>query len=575
MGMARHGAIWEAESFGAELIDTTIGALLDEQALRFAHNEAIVFNDPQLALQVRWTYAQYRDHANALAKGLLALGIGKGDRVAVLAPNLPEWILLEIAVAKVGAVLVTVNTAYKRAELEYLLCQGEVHALFLTASFRGNAYYEALTQIVPELARLREPRGDLLESAALPMLRRVVVIDDPALPGTLCFADVVALGRGIADRALRLAQDAVKPHDLAQIQYTSGTTGHPKGVMLTHHNTVNNANLLSARGQFTSRDRMATAMPLFHTAGCVCNVLAMLSKGGTLVEAMYFDAAMLLQLIAAEKCTLLNAVPTMLIRMLEHPDFKAGKYDVSSLRTAFVGGTSISPTLMAKVKDEMGADPMIIMGMTEASPIITQTLPADRFELKASTAGVPLPFTEVKVVDPVTGGLKAHDEAGELLIRGYLVMKGYYNMADRTAETIDADGWLHSGDLATLDERGYLRIVGRTKDMIIRGGENIYPAEIEDFLLSHPKIAQAYVVGVPDGEMGEEAFAWLQIKAGHSAEEGEIREHCRANLSRHKVPRYMRFTEEFPLTASGKVKKFELKERALIALGLPGAESAS
>jgi fatty-acyl-CoA synthase len=555
MAITGDRSIWMADSFGADLLDLTIGDLLDKQAARRPDREALVFVDPDFGIDVRWRYAELQSRVDRLARGLMALGIAPADRVAVLAPNLPEWILLEYALAKIGAVLITVNTAYREHELDYLLRQSRARALFTVATYRGNRYLETL-RAIERAAPLRD-------------LHHTIVIGDNPAPGIPTFADILGGADSVPPDHLIARQAAVKPTDIVQIQYTSGTTGAPKGVMLTHHGTVNNARLMGLRAGWTEHDRLLAVMPLFHTAGCVCNVLGMLACGGTLLGLVAFDSATALGMIRAEGATIMNGVPTMYIRLLAEPGVRSGTFADSSLRIAFLGGTAIPPVVLQDMKEAFGADPMVIMGMTEASPLITQTLPTDNFERSSTTAGIPLPFTAIKVIDPTTGEPVAIGEEGELCISGYGVTPGYFDMPERTAEAIDPAGWLHSGDLATLDAQGYLRIVGRAKDMIIRGGENLYPAEIENLLMRHKMIEQVQVVGVPDPEFGEEAYAFIILRDGADLTIAALRDHCRASFSRHKVPRYMEFIAAFPQTASGKIKKFELREEARRRLASP------
>ncbi|MGI4795015.1 MAG: AMP-binding protein [Janthinobacterium lividum] len=529
-------SVWAAEAFGTTLLEQTTGDMLDWQATRFPDHEAIVFPE----LDVRWTYAELRARVDRLATGLIGLGIGPGERVAVLAPNLPEWLLLDYALAKIGAVLVTVNTGYRQHELAYLLRQGRVAALFTVPAYRGNDYRDAVRAA---------------QAAGLPLLRHVVEIGSDAF-------EALQHGEHALGAELTRRQAAVRPHDVVQIQYTSGTTGVPKGVTLTHRGTLNNAKLMGDRAGFDDRSRLLAVMPLFHTAGCVCNALGMLVQGGAFVGMAAFDAPAALALLGAERITVINAVPTMYLRLLAEPGVRDGAYrSASTLRIAFTGGTTIPPSMLAAMRDAFGAEPMVIMGMTEASPLITQTRPEDGFERNSTSAGVPLPFTELKIVGP-DGEPVPLGKAGELCIWGYGVTPGYFDMPDRTAEAIDADGWLHSGDLATLAADGSLRIVGRTKDMVIRGGENLYPAEIENLLMLHPAVEQAQVVGVPDAEFGEEAFAFVMLRPGAVTDAAELRAFARASFSRHKVPRYIEVIDAFPQTASGKVKKFELREIA-------------
>jgi fatty-acyl-CoA synthase len=568
MGIKGDRAILEAESYGFELINLTFGDLLDRQADSIPDKEALVYSYPELGLELRLTYREYRDKVNQLAKGLLALNIEKGENVAVWAPNLPEWVL-----AKIGAVLVTVNTNYRASEIEYVLRQGDVTTLFMIEEHRGNSFLDSIYHIAPELKSLSDPLAQPLSSDALPRLKRVVLIGEARRQGLSRFSEVVELSETVSDESLRQRQMSIQPEDVVQMQYTSGTTGFPKAVMLTHHSLINQAYVSSILSGFESDERYVTAMPFFHIAGCVGGILFALYVGCTLIPLISFDPGKELELLSNEKATFSFNVPTMLIAMLNHPRFLAGEFDLSSLRQIITGATPVPVVLMEEVKARMGADCAIVFGLTESSGTITQTILTDSFELKSSTVGVPHPHMEIKIVNPSTGEPSRFGESGELLARGFLVMKGYYNMPDKTAEAIDTEGWLHTGDLATMNERGYVNIVGRVKDMIIRGGENIYPAEIEAFLMRHTKVAEAQVIGVPDGFMGEEAVALLRIKQGETADEAEIREFCQSGISRHKVPKYVRFVSEFPLTASGKVKKYELRARLVKELGLKEAAS--
>lgn len=568
MGVKGDRAIWEAESEGVELLDITIGDLLDQQAERLPDKEALVYNYPEVGLELRLTYSQYRDEANKLAKGLLALGIQKGEHVAIWANNVPEWIMLQMALAKIGAVLVTVNTAYRAAELEYVLRQGDITTLFMVEEVRGNSYLDSLYSVVPEIKNLADPAHETLQSDKLTYLKRAVLIGKTERPGLLPFSKLIELGASVSDQVLKTRQASVTPYDIAQVQYTSGTTGFPKGAMLTHHAQINNAYLVATRGGARPDDRTVLSMPLFHVGGSVLGVLGAIAKGTTLVMMLGFDPTKQLELISKEKATLSSGAPTMLVAIVNHPGLAAGQFDTSHLRVMTSGAAPVPVTLMEQVKARMGADSNIVFGMTEANGVITQTIPTDSFELKSSTVGKPLTHLEVKIVNPATGEPVGFGETGELWARGFAIMKGYYNMPEKTADTIDGEGWLHSGDLATMDANGYVNIVGRVKDMIIRGGENMYPAEIEAFLMRHPKIAEAQVVGVPDTYMGEEMVALIRLKPGETATEEEIREFCRANISKNKIPRYMQFVTEYPQTVSGKVKKFELRAQLIKELGL-------
>ncbi len=557
-------AVWEAESEGLELLNTTIGDLLDQQVQMRPGKEALIYHYPEIGLLLRLSYSQYRDKVDRIAKGLLALGIEKGEHVAVWAPNVPEWIYLQLALARIGAVMVTINTAYRTSEVEYVLRQGDISTLFMVEEFRGNSYLNSIYTIVPEIRNLDEPLYEPLRSTTLPRLKRVAAIGNIPQRGLLLYSQIEALGERISSETLRERQASVTSQDVAMIMYTSGTTGFPKGAMLTHSNIVNTLHVVRG-GRDYSADRYVSPMPLFHIAGSNFVIFSILC-GLTMIPLIAFDPDKELRLLADEKGTTSFCVPTMLIAMLNHPRFS--EFDLSSLRQIYTGGTAIPTVLMEQVKDRMGADCKIFFGMTESTGAGTMTLDDDNFELKSSTVGRPFPHVKVKIVNPQTGEPVGLGERGELLSRGFLVMKGYYNMPEKTAETIDTEGWLHTGDLATMNAQGYVNVVGRVKDMIIRGGENVYPAEIEQFLMRHPKVSDAQLIGVPDAVMGEELVAVLRLKPGESATEEELRTYCKNNISRHKVPRYIAFVTDYPLTASGKIKKFELKAQFLKELGL-------
>lgn len=559
-------AHWEAEGFGVDLIDLTVGDLLDQRADEMPDKEALVFNYPEIGLDLRLSYGQYRDTVNQLAKGLIALGVEKGDHVAVWATNVPEWIFLQLALAKLGATLVTINTNYRKDEIEYALRQGDIAALFLIPEHRGNNYLESVYAAAPELAEIADPVNQTLRCAALPRLKRVVLINGDPSPGTLLYSQVVAMGEKISDEELKARQTAVSPHDVAMMQYTSGTTGFPKGVMLTHHNLVNQSHVACARGNLRETERYVTAMPLFHIAGSLGATIYGIYLGCTLIPLITFDPLKHLELFARERGTFTFAVPTMLVAMLNHPRF--GEFDLSSVRNIFTGATPVPVVLMEQIKEKIGADCSIVFGMTETCGAVTQSFYTDSFELKAATVGLPIPHTSIKIANPATGETCGFGQSGELWSKGFSNMRGYYNMPEKTAETIDGEGWLRTGDLAVMRADGYINIVGRVKDMIIRGGENIYPAEIEAFLMRYPKIAEAQVVGIPDEFMGEEVCAVVRVKSGEELSEDEIREYCKSSISRHKAPKFFRFVESFPLTASGKVQKFALREMLIKEMGL-------
>ncbi|HXU08772.1 MAG TPA: AMP-binding protein, partial [Blastocatellia bacterium] len=467
MGIKGSLAIWEAESRDIELIDLTIGELFDRQCEAFADKEAIVYNYPEIGLDLRLSYRQYREEVDRLAKGLLALGIQKGENIAVWATNVPEWIFLEMALAKIGAVLVTVNTNYRASEIEYVLRQGDITTLFMIAEHRGNSYVESIYRVAPELKALNEPIREQLTSANLPELKRVIFIGDAAPTGMMLYGDVAPLGEDITDETLRERQTSLDAHDVIQMQYTSGTTGFPKGVMLTHHGIINQTHVSCLIGNLKSDERYVTAMPFFHIAGSLGAVMFAVYLGCTLIPLISFDPTKELELFDNERATFSFNVPTMLIAMLNHPRFLAGEFDLSSLREIITGATPVPVALMEDVKAKLGADCTIVYGLTESTGTVTETIQSDSFELKSSTTGIPHPHMEIKISDPATGDPVALGEQGELMTRGFLVMNGYYNMPDKTAETIDAEGWLRTGDLATMNAQGYVNIVGRVKDMII------------------------------------------------------------------------------------------------------------
>jgi len=562
-------AHWEAEDFGVDLIELTVGDLMDQRADEAPDKEALVFSYPEIGLNLRMSYREYCDEVNRLAKGLMAIGVEKGDHVAVWATNVPEWIFLQLALAKIGAVIVTVNTNYRKDEIEYVLRQGDIAALFLMPEHRSNNYLESVCAIAPELKELSDPVAQTLQCGALPRLKRVVLFSGDPQPGTLLYSQVMSLSDKVSDEELKARQASVNPHEVSMIQYTSGTTGFPKGVMLTHHNLINQSHVACARGDLRDKERYVTAMPLFHIAGSLGGTIYCLYLGCTLIPLVSFDPLKQLELFAQEKGTFTFAVPTMLVAMLNHPRF--AEFDLSSVRSIFTGATPVPVVLMEQIKEKIGADCAIVFGMTETCGAVTQSFHTDSFELKAATVGLPIPHTSIKIVNPATGETCGFGQSGELWTRGFSNMKGYYNMPEKTAEMIDDEGWLHTGDLAVMRADGYINIVGRVKDMIIRGGENIYPAEIEAFLMRHQKVAEAQVVGIPDQFMGEEVCALVRVKSGEEMSEDEIREYCKAGISRHKIPKFFRFVESFPLTASGKVQKFVLREMLIKELGLEDA----
>ncbi|MEQ5870888.1 AMP-binding protein [Sagittula sp. NFXS13] len=551
-------AWWRPDGSGPALLDITLGDMLDQQAKAMPDSPAIVVDEGAGTRSTSWTYAELKHHADRVARGLMTHGIRAGDRVAVMAYNCAEWVLLEYALAKIGAVLVTVNPALLRDEVAYILTQGRVAAMIFVPRMRSNDITASLQELMPDLADLKG--GKRTAPKDLPDLRLLIGVGEDAPGFALPFDALDSAAGDTSDADLAARQAQVAPNDISQIQYTSGTTGKPKGAMLTHRSTLNNARLMADRGGFGPDDTLISAMPFFHTAGCVCNVMSVLVSGGKLVTMDSFDPRRMLELWHHHRPTIINAVPTMMTRMIEHPDID--QFDIRTLRTTFTGGTSIPPSLMRMMQDLTGGAPMIIMGMTECSPIITQTSNADDLETRLTTAGTPLPHTEIRIVSPETGEVCAWGDSGELCIRGYLTMAGYFDMDDKTAETIDADGWLHSGDLAELSASGHLRIVGRLKDMIIRGGENVFPVEIEDCLLKHDTVSEAQVIAVPDPDLGEEICAYVVPAPGASVDPKELQTHCKEHMARHKMPKYIIGIDALPLTANGKVQKFALRDQA-------------
>ena len=529
-------------------------------ARRYPDNEALVY--PERGL--RYSYKQFNDTCREIAKGLMALGIKKGDNIAIWAYNVPEWVLLQFASAKIGAVLVTVNTSYKSAELEYILNQSDSTSLFMVGSFKDTNYVETLGSVVPELAA-SEPGK--LSSHKLPFLKNIIFIGGDTPSGMLNFDSIIKMGEGVTDSELAAIEDSLDCFETINMQYTSGTTGFPKGVMLTHYNLVNNGFQIGECMKFTEHDRLCIPVPFFHCFGCVLGVMVCVTHGSTMVPVEIFDPLKVLQTIEKEKCTAVHGVPTMFIAELEHPEF--ANYDLSSMRTGIMAG-SVCPIEVMKraVKDMHVTEITSVYGQTESSPGITQTRTDDAIELRVATVGRALPGAEVKIVDIETGATLPPGKQGELCARGYMVMKGYYKMPEETANVIDADGWLHTGDLAIMDENGYCKITGRIKQMIIRGGENIYPREIEEFLYTHPKVSDIQVYGVPDKKYGEQVMAAIILKKGMEMSEDEVRDFCRGKIANYKIPKYVKFVDGYPMTASGKIQKFKMREMAIKELQL-------
>ena len=521
---------------GVPLLGETIGANLQRTVDRFPDNEALVSRHQGR----RFTYAQFNDAVDVVARGLLDVGLEVGDRVGMWSPNSYEWLLLQYATAKAGIILVNINPAYRTSELEYAMNQSGCRMLIVAPSFKTSDYVAMIDQVRPDLATLE----------------RTVFVDSDDWDALLTAGESVPVDR------LRKRMAGLEFDDAVNIQYTSGTTGFPKGATLSHHNILNNGFFVGEGCGYTERDRVCIPVPFYHCFGMVLGNLACTTHGATIVlpEAA-FDPLAVLETVEAERCTSLYGVPTMFIAELDHPDF--GRFDLTTLRTGIMAGSTCPVEVMKQVVSRMHMDEVTICyGMTETSPVSTQTSQSDTLELRVSTVGRVHPHVEIKIVDNETGQTVARGQTGELFTRGYSVMLGYWDDPDRTAQVIDQARWMHTGDLATMDPDGYVDIVGRIDDLIIRGGENVYPREIEEFLHKHPDIIDVQVTGVPDPKMGEEIMAWVKPRAGAVLSADDVREFCRGRIAHFKVPRYVRFIDEFPMTISGKVQKFRMREMA-------------
>jgi fatty-acyl-CoA synthase len=537
----------------------TFADALDRTAERFGDHDALVF--PQLGY--RRNYADFRAEVGEVARALLGLGVQAGEHVGIWSTNWPQWVLAQFATAEIGAVLVNINPAYRAHELAYVLNQADISTLLLTDRFKSSDYFAIFAETCP-----------LLPAAGFPKLRHVVSIKSEKRPGMLSWDEFRQRATVVSEADLKRRRAAVRPGNVVNIQFTSGTTGFPKGAMLTHRNLLMNGYYVGQRQAFTDRDRVCIPVPLYHCFGCVLGTLAAMLYGVAMVfPAESFDALATLQAVQGERCTALYGVPTMFIAQLNHPRF--AEFDLRSLRTGIMAGSPCPIEVMRQVNDRMHATELVIgYGLTEASPIITMTATTDSLEHRVGTVGRKIPGFEVRIVKPgtledVTPGEPG--EPGELIARGHGIMKGYYNKPAETAEAITPDGWLHSGDLAVQTPDDYYRITGRIKDMIIRGGENIYPREIEEFLFTHPAVADVQVVGLPDAKFGEEVCAWIRLKAGASLTEEEVKTFCRGQIAHYKVPRYVVFVDEFPTTVTGKVQKFKLREMGVQRFGLQQA----
>jgi len=535
--------------------EATIGQLLDETVAKVPDQDAVVYVDRDY----RQTWSELRETVDQVAKGLMALGVKRGEKVAVWATNVPHWLTLQFATARIGAILLTININYRTEEISYLLRQSECENIFIIDGYRDTDYVNTLYELVPELRT--QPR-DRLRSERFPHLRRVLFMGPEKHRGKYSWNEVLAMSVAVDDEEYRRRQEGLSPHDVVNMQYTSGTTGFPKGVMLTHFNITNNGYWVGVNENLTSADRVCLPVPLFHCFGCVLGVMACLNHGATMVILERYDPVNVMMSVEHEKCTALYGVPTMFIGVLDHKLFD--RFDLSSLRTGIMAGSPCPVKTMRECVDRMNMrEVTIVYGLTEVSPAMTQTrYDEPSLERKCSTVGKAIPGIEVAVIDPETGEHLGPGRHGELCCRGHNVMKGYYNMPEETAKAIDKDGWLHSGDIGMVDEDGYFSVTGRLKDMIIRGGENIYPKEVEDFIHHLEGVADVQVVGVPSVKYGEVPAAFVILRPGARLTAEDIIDHCRGRIAFYKIPRYVHFLEEYPMTASGKIMKVKLREMA-------------
>jgi len=559
------------------LLGQTIAQRFDDAVAQWPDREALVVRHQN----IRWTYSQLRDRTDRIAAALLALGLAPGDRIGIWAPNCAEWIVTQYATAKAGLILVNINPAYRTAELEHALRKSGCKALITAQSFKSSDYLAMLRTLTPELSSPNAtnstasstPEAGKLHAARLPDLRTVIHLGDDHQPGMLRFSDLPSLGGPDEHQRLRELGNQLQFDDPINIQFTSGTTGLPKGATLTHHNILNNAFFVAQAMGLREADRLCIPVPLYHCFGMVMSSLACITAGATMVfPSAGFEPLAVLEAVEAERCTALHGVPTMFIAEMEHPEFK--RFNLTSLRAGIMAGSPCPIEVMRRVMDCMHIREITIAyGMTETSPVSFQSATNDPIERRVSTVGRIQPHLEVKIVD-TEDRIVPRGTAGELLTRGYSVMLGYWDDPDQTAQAIDPAGWMHTGDLATLDDEGYCNIVGRIKDMVIRGGENIYPREVEEFLFTHPAIEAAQVVGVPDQKYGEELCAWIKLRNGVQLTEEEVRTFCCGQIAHYKVPRYICFVPDFPLTVTGKVQKYLIRRHMIERLGLSEEKTA-
>ena len=546
------------------LLGLTIGDMFDQIAERYPDNEALVSRHQGL----RYTYRRLREEVDRCARALMALGLAKGQRIGIWAPNCAEWAIVQFATSKLGAILVNINPSYRLNEVQYALRQSGCMWLVIAPEFKTSNYTGMIHELAPELAA---SAAGSLAAAQLPELRGVIRLGEDASPGMLAWKDLLAMAGRVSADDLARRQAEQEFDDPINIQYTSGTTGYPKGATLSHHNILNNGYFVTELLRFTDQDRLLIPVPLYHCFGMVMGNLGCVTHGATMIyPSAGFEPGAVLEAAQAERATALYGVPTMFIAALNHPEF--ARFDLSSLRTGIMAGSPCPVEVMKQAKELMHmSDVAIAYGMTETSPVSTQTRIGAPLAKQVGTVGQVHPHVQIKVVDPATGQVVPIGTQGELCTRGYSVMLGYWNNDEATHGAIDAARWMHTGDLATMDDEGYLNIVGRIKDMIIRGGENVYPREIEEFLYSHPKVQDVQVIGVPDIKFGEEVMAWVRLRDGQEATSEEIRDYCRGKIAHYKIPRYVKFVDAFPMTVTGKVQKFMMREASVKELGLEAA----
>ncbi len=546
------------------LLGYTIGEMLNRIARKYPRTDALV----SVHQGIRYTYGEFLGRVNDLARGLMAIGVEKGDRVGIWAMNHAEWVLTQCATARIGAIMVNINPAYRTYELEYVLKQAEIQTVIVQGRFKTSDYVGMFREACPEVDTSRPGH---LETEKFPFLKNVIFMGDEPQKGMFSWSQIISRGQEVSKDELVAREESLDFDDPINIMYTSGTTGFPKGVVLSHHSILNNGYIIGEGMNFSEKDRLCIPVPFYHCFGMVLSNIACMTHGSTMVlPSPTFDALEVLQTIEKERCTALHGVPTMFIAELSHPDFP--KYSMKTLRTGIMAGSPCPIEVMKEVNRKMNMSEIVIVyGQTETAPGVTMTTTKDPLERRVSTVGRVFPHTEIKIIDPKSGKIVPRGEIGEICARGYCVMKCYYHNPSATNATLDENRWNHTGDLGTIDEEGYVKIVGRLKDMVIRGGENIYPREIEEFLHHHPKIADVYVVGVPDAKYGEELCAWVMAENGHNLTEEEVKEFCRGKIAHYKIPRYVLFVNEFPMSITGKIQKFKMREASIKALGLEDA----